>query len=589
MLERKTRIIILILIILIILITVVGTVLYFTTDMLKSSETLFKKYLLQDIQNIAEVIDLSKEEQTIDLLRKSDYSEVTNASLHYLENQNDEEEIYQIKETGNIKSSEKASYRNIAASYGDTELVSVDLLKQDNKYGFRLANLVQQFVSVENATVSYFVSSMGYDGKYFSETLQGVDISGLFDFSEEEIENLSNTYSNVIFSDIDKSNYSTKRNRGITLNNKESVTTTAYTLTITKNDFDKIYKRVLNQAVNDQIILAKLEKIDAKIQEAGFIEPEGESLKERYVAKLQDILKQIEYQGEDQRKISFTVYVAKGVTVRTEIKTETEEYTLDLDNKNGKTISLKTSKIDGEEEQVKIYSLGKADNEQGRTRTITYQDASQNLEVSMNSIEQENGIKMTSNLNYHNDKITNLKFTSDTEIKMGTNEAIPVYFDESNNILLNNYEGERIFSILDNLKSRFITSLGESQSNINTKLLNNIILYIDKVEQKKAEDEQKNKELQKQRFNNQFDLYKGENLEYEYIQKLIKVASKNMSDYQVISGSQIRIFIENGTENEAKANEISQAISDRYTYNVAVTYSEDGYVQAVDISVYKKP
>ncbi len=586
--ENKIKIIIIILIILMILTAVGGTILYITTDMFKSSETLFQKYILQDIQNIAEVIDISKEEQNIDKLRKSDYKESTKATLKYLENENDEEEIYDITETGIIKSSEETSYRNISANYGDTELISVDLLKQNNTYGLRLANLVKQFVSVENATLSYFVSSMGYDGKYFSERLNGVDISGMLDFTNEEIEQLSTTYANIIFSDINKKNYSSNSNI-ITLSNKDSVTTNSYTLTLTKNDIDKIYKRVLNQAINDQILLGKIEKIDAKIKEAGFVEPEGKSLKELYISALQEKVNEIEYQGEDTRKISFTVYVSKGITVRTVIKTETSEFTLDLDNKKGKTLNLKVVKLTDQGNEIKTYSVGKENSEQGRTRTITYDDDIQSFDININILEQESKIGITTDLNYNSDKITKLNFQSNTDITLSANEAIPVNFDENNNILLNNYEGEVITSILDNLKNRTIKSLENSQTTINTKLLNNILRFIDEMEKQRQDEIRNNIELQKQRFNNQFILYEGEQVEAQYIQKLIKAASKNMSDYQVISGKQIRLFIENGKENEAKANEIANVISDRYKYNVTINYSQEGYVESVDISVYQKP
>lgn len=586
--ENKIKIIIIILIILMILTAVGGTILYITTDMFKSSETLFQKYILQDIQNIAEVIDVSKEEQNIDKLRTSDYKESTKATLKYLENENDEEEIYDITETGIIKSSEETSYRNISANYGDTELISVDLLKQNNTYGLRLANLVKQFVSVENATLSYFVSSMGYDGKYFSERLNGVDISGMLDFTNEEIGQLSNTYANIIFSDINKKNYSSNSNI-ITLSNKDSVTTNSYTLTLTKNDIDKIYKRVLNQALNDQILLGKIEKIDAKIKEAGFVEPEGKSLKELYISALQEKVNEIEYQGEDTRKISFTVYVSKGITVRTVIKTETSEFTLDLDNKKGKTLNLKVVKLTDQGNEIKTYSVGKENSEQGRTRTITYDDDIQSFDININILEQESKIGITTDLNYNSDKITKLNFQSNTDITLSANEAIPVNFDENNNILLNNYEGEVITSILDNLKNRTIKSLENSQTTINTKLLNNILRFIDEMEKQRQDEIRNNIELQKQRFNNQFILYEGEQVEAQYIQKLIKAASKNMSDYQVISGKQIRLFIENGKENEAKANEIANVISDRYKYNVTINYSQEGYVESVDISVYQKP
>lgn len=587
MVERKIKIAIIILIILMVLVGVIGTVLYCTTDLLKSSETLFQKYILQNITNVAEVIDVSREEQNIDLLNGSDYSETTVATLKYLESANDEEEVYDIKEEGIIKNSEKSSYRNIVANYGNQELAKIDLLEQDNTFGLRLANLVQQFVSVENASVSYFVSSMGYEGQYFSETMSKVNISGLLDFSNEEIETLTSTYFNTIFSDISSDHYSSNRNSVITLNNGESVTTDAYTLTLTKNEFDIIYKKVVNQALNDQIILAKLDTIDAKIKEAGFNEPEGKSLKETYISTLQEIYNGLDYEGTDSRQIAFTVYQTKGVTVRTSIKTEENQFTIDLDNTNGTTLSLKVEKLTNEGIDTKIYSLGKANNENGNTRTASYTDSTQNVNISMNTVQQESQIAVDIDFTYTNDKITNLSVASDTNIVFGTNEAIPVYFNESNNILLNSYEGDRVLSILENLKNRAITSLENSQSMINTKLLNNIILMIDEREQRLAEEEQNNIELQKQRFNNQFILYQGQDVEYEYIQKLLQTAGRNMSDYQVVSGNQIRLLIQDGAENEAKANEVANAISDRYTYDVVINYSGEGYVESIDIYVHQ--
>ncbi|MEI3391925.1 MAG: DUF6583 family protein [Clostridia bacterium] len=587
--DNKIKIIIIILIVLIFLVGIGGTVLYFTTDMLKSSKILFQKYIAQDMQNIVDVFEVSKEEQNIDLLRKSDYKEATNATLKYLEKENDEQEVYTIKEEGINKAQENSSYRNISMSYGDNVLMSVDLLSQNNTYGFRLANLVQQFVSVQNATVPYFVSSMGLDGSIFQETLKGVDVAGLLDFSDEEVEQLTNTYMSVVLKDLDKAHYSSKRNSIITLNNKESVTTNAYTLTITKNELDKLYKKLLNQAINDNIILAKLDSIDSKIKEAGFNEAEGKSLKEQYISNLKEIVDGLEYQGEDSRKISVTVYEQKGRTVRTLIKTENAEYEIDLDRSNGKKLSLKTTEITGEEKKIKLYTLGKTDNEQGRNREFSYSDENQNLEVALNTVQTDSEIAVDTNVNYKSTDITSIDFTSKTQIELSANEAIPVNFDETNNILLNNYEGDRILSILDSLKNRAIASLEQSQSIINTKLLNNIILKIDEKEQKQQQQEKDDEELKKEKFNNKFILYEGENVEQEYVQKLIKTVSENMEDYQVVSGTQIKILIKEGVKNEQKANEILTAIdSSKNTFNIKLNYDEQGYVNSIDITVYEK-
>lgn len=587
--DNKIKIIIIILIVLIFLVGIGGTVLYFTTDMLKSSKILFQKYIAQDMQNIVDVFEVSKEEQNIDLLRKSDYKEATNATLKYLEKENDEQEVYTIKEEGINKAQENSSYRNISMSYGDNVLMSVDLLSQNNTYGFRLANLVQQFVSVQNATVPYFVSSMGLDGSIFQETLKGVDVAGLLDFSDEEVEQLTNTYMSVVLKDLDKAHYSSKRNSIITLNNKESVTTNAYTLTITKNELDKLYKKLLNQAINDNIILAKLDSIDSKIKEAGFNEAEGKSLKEQYISNLKEIVDGLEYQGEDSRKISVTVYEQKGRTVRTLIKTENAEYEIDLDRSNGKKLSLKTTEITGEEKKIKLYTLGKTDNEQGRNREFSYSDENQNLEVALNTVQTDSEIAVDTNVNYKSTDITSIDFTSKTQIELSANEAIPVNFDETNNILLNNYEGDRILSILDSLKNRAIASLEQSQSIINTKLLNNIILKIDEKEQKQQQQEKDDEELKKEKFNNKFILYEGKNVEQEYVQKLIKTVSENMEDYQVVSGTQIKILIKEGVKNEQKANEILTAIdSSKNTFNIKLNYDEQGYVNSIDITVYEK-
>lgn len=587
--DNKIKIIIIILIVLIFLVGIGGTVLYFTTDMLKSSKILFQKYIAQDMQNIVDVFEVSKEEQNIDLLRKSDYKEATNATLKYLEKENDEQEVYTIKEEGINKAQENSSYRNISMLYGDNVLMSVDLLSQNNTFGFRLANLVQQFVSVQNATVPYFVSSMGLDGSIFQETLKGVDVAGLLDFSDEEVEQLTNTYMSLVLKDLDKAHYSSKRNSIITLNNKESVTTNAYTLTITKNELDKLYKKLLNQAINDNIILAKLDSIDSKIKEAGFKEAEGKSLKEQYISNLKEIVDGLEYQGEDSRKISVTVYEQKGRTVRTLIKTENAEYEIDLDSSNGKKLSLKTTEITGEEKKIKLYTLGKTDNEQGRNREFSYSDENQNLEVALNTVQTDSEIAVDTNVNYKSTDITSIDFTSKTQIELSANEAIPINFDETNNILLNNYEGDRILSILDSLKNRAIASLEQSQSIINTKLLNNIILKIDEKEQQQQQQEKDDEELKKEKFNNKFILYEGENVEQEYVQKLIKTVSENMEDYQVVSGTQIKILIKEGVKNEQKANEILTAIdSSKNTFNIKLNYDEQGYVNSIDITVYEK-
>ena len=67
----------------------------------------------------------------------------------------------------------------------------------------------------------------------------------------------------------------------------------------------------------------------------------------------------IEYEGKDERKIEFIIYVLNDETVRTEIKTESVEYALDIDKSNGNTISLKKTIYTDEGSDIILYQLGK--------------------------------------------------------------------------------------------------------------------------------------------------------------------------------------------------------------------------------------
>ena len=592
MVDNKTRIIIICLVIIILIVAIGGTALYFTTDMLKSSETLFKKYGLQNLQDIVEVTDISEEEKTMDYLRTQNFSESTDASLKYLKSENDEEEVYKIREKGNSNASKNESYRHIMAAYGENNniILNIEQLKQNDMIGIRLSNVVKQYVSVENKSLSYLISSMGYDSKNFSETLKSADISGVFSISNEEAEKIIGTYANIIFSEISKNHYSSNGNAVITLNNKQSVTTKAYTLTLTKNEFDKICKKVLNQAVSDETILAKLDKIDEKIKEIGFVEPEGESLRERYIAMIQKKVENMDYQGENNSKIITTIYVVDGRTVRTEIKNEQSQLQIDLDQTSGKKISVKTIKVNGDTKTTKTYASQVAFTEQETLRTISYSDDTKNLsiEINKNEIDDQN-MTVATKLNYNSNNISNIDFEGTTEFKIVEEGEISDNFTSDNNITLNNFDGEGIKSLLNTLKEKSIQKLESIQSIIKTKMLNNIILKIDEREQQLDQEQKDNEKLKKDNFNNKFILYEGEKVEQEYIEKLIAVAGENMKDYKVISGTQIKIFIQEGNNNEKAAEEILTAIATgKNTFDVKLNYGENGYVESIDIAVHQK-
>lgn len=314
----------------------------------------------------------------------------------------------------------------------------------------------------------------------------------------------------------------------------------------------------------------------------------GKKLEDVYKEKLEEISNKLEYEGQDNRKIEIIVYELDGITIRTEFKTKDRDYTIDLDTTNGKNISIKEEKLTDEGSDIKLFEIGKSTNNNMLTRTIKYTDMNQILEMNINSQNQEDQINVNVNASYKNNQIANLQIEGKTDFIISSNQVLLEEFSEKNNILLNNYEGDRIKSIIDDLKDRTIERLEDKQSKINTKLLNNILVWIDSKEQQIEEEEKSNEKTEKERFNNKFILYQGTDLEYEDVQNLINVVGQNMSDYEVISGNEIKIFIEEGKENKEKAEMIADTLSNKYKYNVKINYSDNGYVNSINISIYEK-
>lgn len=584
--ERNFKLISIIIIVLIVLVAIVGCILFFATDLLKSDEILFKKYLAQDIQNIAEVFDFKNEEMYLDYIKENDYTENTDIELSYIENENDQEEIYNIKTESINNTTDKAYYKNIKIKYGSEELSNIELLRQNEIYGFRLADLVQQFVSIENATMYYVVTNLGYNGNYFQEKMNIDELSfkELFDFSEEEIQKLKEDYFNVIFSDINSKSYSSKNKALITLYNQESITAKQYTLTLSRTDLDKIYKKILNQALNDEIILSKLEKIDNEIKKIGFNEPQGESLKEKYISKLTEKYNSIEYLGQNEEMITFNVFQLKGKTYRVSMKTDTNEYIIDLNTKGGTELSYKIVQLTQEGEDVFVYAFGKNADD---SRHFIYEDNNQKLDIKQGFSNHENSITSTGELLYKSNDISQIKVNLNTNMDFSEKKDIPIKFNK--NIILNNYESDVIDSVFSNLRERIIKRLEEKQSIINTKMLNKITLWIDKKEEARISEEHNASELKKQRFNNKFILYEGENIEIETIKKLLDLAGNNMTDYKIIDNKKIKIMIESGVKNQEKADKIMTILSNNeFNYNVNMEYNEEGYINAIMISIYKE-
>lgn len=556
-----------ILAIVIIVATILGIIfyiLYDKTDFGKSKEALFKKYIVKNLDYFGEILEFSEDKEYIKKLTNEDFKE--NTTIKAISD--NEEYTFEIQTKKNIE--ENKFYSDINISCDNEAVARIEFLNKDNKYAIRLSDIVKQFVAIKDENISEFMRNMGIENEISVNKFNSVDITDCFEFSEEEQKELLKTYYGLVFQNLKKSNYSSQGNKLITLSNGASVTTKAYILTLNQNEMDNLEKRVLNQLSQDEIILAKLDILDNKIKEMGF---EEISIKQDFLDSIAEKLDTYEYTGQNDITYKATVYVIKGETVRTTIEYNDKKIVLDV---NGSNMNLKYNTIVNDEEIVKTYDINRNSNEDGQEAVIIYSNGKQQYEVTRKL--KTNGVDINLIYNDQEKEILNLSINKNTEF---VKESIQVE-DEEKIIVLNDYTPSEALGLIKNLNSRMNEHLNKVQETVDGYMIKQSMDRINNFVSLMEQKQQNNQNAEIVSFNSQFELYKGEDVKSSTVLELLKVACVNMREYRV-NGNQVRLYLESGTDNSGKLEEVTARIDTKLTYIVSLGYNDNGCIETVTL------
>ena len=245
MMPRKKRIVILVLSIVLIVLAIIGILgyLYLETDMFKSNETLFAKYLTQNFEN-AKFLNMSENTEITNMLNNNKYTSQIEGTIEYTENlgTSDQNKNSQINNVGikiisNVDKLNNYDYKDIAIEKENEKLLGVEYIKQDQMYGIRLKD-IQQFVSVENNGDNETLKEYKLDN--IEELTSSININSILAFTDEEKQTMLNTYMNIIQSNVSSDKYYKQSDALITVNNKD-LKTNAYYIKLTVEECNNIY------------------------------------------------------------------------------------------------------------------------------------------------------------------------------------------------------------------------------------------------------------------------------------------------------------------------------------------------------------
>ena len=617
MMPRKKRLTILITTIILIVGIIIGVLafLYLKTDAFKSNETLFAKYLMQNFNAIDNLANNGTEEIT-NALNTNKYTSELVGKIEYVENVNTSDENkdnpinnMQVKINSQTDKNNKYYYKDIKVTKDDENLMRTEYLNQENIYGIRLDG-IKQFVSIDS-------SNLNNIQKDFNNTnLEGIfttiDFNGIFNFSQEEKQKLSNTYLEVMKNNISKDKYYKQSNNLITVNNKD-VYANAYYMKLTREEYNDLKIKMLEQLSKDEVILSKIDKLEETIKEKDSSYNEDKKLRDSFKEYINDTIEDIKNNNIGSDEVKITVYENKGQTVRTSIEMNTNKLNIDLFNN---AIKLEDTVL-GETENKKIIKVVKDSSSAEQNIDIAYEEVEDSevvvdLKITNQQKMEGNDIKNDSSLEVSNDKCkVNIEIQDTIKI---VNEFEQKNDFENDNVNLNELDNDKVETIVNILISNIQGQFNNFNENIPVenfvKLLQD--LNLTKKGTIQISDKATVTETEKNRFNSQFEFFASENLTKDNIKELLNVTENDFKDMKIILNGQeseldtsklegnssrdyinnieeIDLYIKENQTNENKKTDLLAFLEkSSKKYDVSLEYNEQtGLVEMIKIKIRK--
>ena len=436
---------------------------YFCTDIFRTGQELFVKYLTQDLEEIGQTLSWEKFNEINDKIEQSRYEEKMTVS--YLEEKQTKPtaELTIDTQKDNI---DGKSYMHMSLMSKELEnALQLEYLQEDDAHSVKFTSISKglDFITVENKNLKKLAENLGVDKADIEEIPNRIDFEELsgegLAFSEAEKKEEINKYISLIYNTIPKEKYTKNKDVVITVNGK-TITTNSYVLALSEQDIKNLVIKALEELKKDEIILSRLNILLEKFQnlDATMEELDEEALKENYEEAIQQLIDGLkEEKVTDENKITITVYEEAGKTARIKLEQGMDYITLDTTEAEGnKQIDINFTSIDEDNTQLsyKVTFVKESDNKRKVQFTNIDGEEQEVLEFNIELSETENETKIDYNIiNNEENKISlsrEIKFVDELEYK--------VELDESNNIILNNLTKEQMETIFGILEPRLNSS-----------------------------------------------------------------------------------------------------------------------------------
>lgn len=587
--KGKKKMIIALMVIILVLIIAAFVALYLMTDMFKSDKTLFLKYLGKNAENLETVIETFENQEVIN----NKCEKNTEIRVNYIENlgttsENTSNAINNLKiaiDSQNDKENEY-NYNNIKLLNNEEQIMNIEYIQDKSNYGIKFSDLFSQYLLVEHNNIKEFLKKTEMTDEQIEKIpdLLEKDFNILNDlkFNEEETESLRSKYTKVITDNVGTGKFTKQKNQKITINQKP-VFVNEYTLTLTKEQLNNLYVKVLEAAKEDEIILKRIEYLQQYINEINTIFDEPINLKDIFIANIEKNIEDINKNNIGNEETKIVIYENAKQTVRTSIQTPDYQIDMDVFQDNGKYIEFSRKEKDDEVQNIIIKNDGNefAVNIENKKEKEPY---TLNIETIK---ETGNNISKNTTITY---EIKDYKIEAKIaqKIKKVQEFEKQVTLIEKNSIQLDTLQQEELDSILNKVKENLDKKIESIKEEIKIEDIQEVEKALGIKQDRSRLEGSGITEAEKNRFNSKFQFLKVGELSNEEMLKTIEVFQENLVSFEAISGTELKIEIDKNNNNEEYVKVLKDFVEkdNRKKYNVEVQYDDEtGLVKYVIMKI----
>ena len=592
MMTRKKRITLIIVIVVLVLLIIGGifTFLYLNTDMFKSNQTLFVKYLGKNSENIQDLQNIINKTEYDELLKTNPYNVTSEIKVNYTQNvgtteENNNNSINQLKMTieGQTDNNNNYDYRNIKLLKNDEQVMQNEILHTSNNYGIKFTDLFNQYVVVENENLKDLLKRIGYTDEQIEFVPNSIDFSDNIieeiKFSNEDIESLINKYTSIITQNIGETSFQRQKNQVVEINGQNYLAN-AYSLVLTKEQLNNVYINILENLKEDEIILNKIDEIQNKINQLTLGE-NNQDLKNEFTQKIDLTIGRIRQTNIGTEETKIIVYENSGKTISTSI--QTQEYQINLNCLNG------YNELVFNENDTVTYKIT-IENVDNKLAINIENNKNQKNSLSIEKTYEENDKKKDENYKV-------LYEIDDRRLEANINKTIEIapimenaqVFNNDNAVVLNNLEDSMMKEIINRVQTGLNEKIETVKQQINYQDIEQMLKDLEIIQNSEILSSSGITETEKNRFNSSFELLKGENLSGKDISASIQSVKNNLSTVEIVNNNELKIGVSRNQSNEENVNVLINFFDENQNekYDIDVKYDENGLVNQLIIKEVK--